>query len=77
MKALIVANGELYRPEILRARIRVAKFDFVVGVDGGAEKARLLGVSVNAIVGDMDSLSEAEMRSFAAAEIITPSQRKR
>ncbi len=57
MKALILANGELYKPDVLRSRIRAETFDLVLGADGGARYACTLNVTLNAIIGDLDSLS--------------------
>ena len=71
MKALIIANGDLYRPEILRTRIGAGGFDLVIGVDGGANRARTLGFSVDAVVGDLDSLMSAGRQDFKSAKFIT------
>ncbi|MCL2679393.1 MAG: thiamine diphosphokinase [Dehalococcoidia bacterium] len=71
MKALIVANGELFQPEILKRRIAAGNFELVVGADGGALKARALGISVNAVVGDMDSMTRQARLDFTGAEFVT------
>jgi thiamine pyrophosphokinase len=71
MKALIAANGELYKPEILKQRIGKSKFDLVIGVDGGAVKASMLGLKADAVVGDMDSLPVDERKSLGGAEFVT------
>jgi thiamine pyrophosphokinase len=71
MKALIVANGELFQPEILKRRIAASNSELVVGADGGALKARALGAVVNAVVGDMDSLTVQSRLDFAGAEFVT------
>jgi len=71
MKALILVNGELYRPDILCGRIRTEVFDMVLGTDGGARHAGILDIKVDAIIGDMDSLSDAVPQSTANAELIS------
>ena len=60
MKTLILVNGELYRPDVLRSRIRAEMFDLVLGADRGAHYANTLDVALNAVVGDMDSLTDLE-----------------
>ncbi len=60
MKALILVNGELYRPDIVRSRIRAQTFGLVLAADGGAGFAGILDVTLDAIIGDMDSLSSRE-----------------
>lgn len=43
-----------------------AQNPLVVAADGGARLAQHFGLNVNVIIGDMDSLSEAELQVFAA-----------
>ena len=62
MKALLLANGDLYQPDVLRSRIRSKAFDMVIGVDGGSHYAGTLGVTLDAIIGDLDSLSDTEQQ---------------
>ena len=38
MKALVLANGELYKPAILRKRLRAGSFDLVLAADAGARQ---------------------------------------
>jgi thiamine pyrophosphokinase len=66
-RALVVADGELPSPSLLAARAKEA--DLVVAADGGAAKALRAGVSVDAVVGDLDSLTEA-VRQFVPSEHI-------
>ena len=62
MKALILVNGELYKPNVLRSRIRAEAFDLVLGADGGARNAHTLNVTLDAIIGDLDSVSDLEQQ---------------
>lgn len=70
MKALILVNGELYKPDILRDRIRAEKFDLVIAADAGARHAGTLGVAVDAVIGDLDSLSGPDMKAVGNASLI-------
>jgi thiamine pyrophosphokinase len=43
----------------------------VLGADGGSRHARTLNVSLDAVIGDMDSLSDLERQAIGKAEIIS------
>jgi thiamine pyrophosphokinase len=60
MKALILANGELHDSSVLRRRVQAESFDLVLGADGGASFARTLGLRLDGVIGDLDSLSPEE-----------------
>ena len=58
MRYLVVAGGPVEDlPENVAA---LGTFDMVVCADGGAHNARLLGLTPALVVGDLDSLDEAE-----------------
>ncbi len=77
MKALVLVNGELYKPDVMRNRIRAEVFDLVIGVDGGARYAYTLNVTLNTIIGDLDSLSTLEQQGINNAEFISyPTEKK-
>jgi len=71
MKALILVNGELYKPDILRNRVNSETFDLVIGADGGAHYAYTLNITLDAIIGDMDSLSDLEQQYINDPEIVS------
>jgi thiamine pyrophosphokinase len=71
VKALVLANGDLYKAGTLRRRIRDGSFDLVIGADWGARHAPALGVSLQAIVGDFDSIPEDERQNLDQAKFIT------
>ncbi|MFC1969221.1 thiamine diphosphokinase [Chloroflexota bacterium] len=71
MKALILVNGELYRPDVLQSRIRAEVFDLVLGADGGARYADILNVTLDAIIGDLDSLSVLEQQGISNTEFVS------
>jgi len=61
-RAIIFVNGEL--PNLGAARAIIQPDDVLIATDGGARHALRLGVIPKAIIGDLDSLSEAEVRVF-------------
>ncbi len=71
MKALLLVNGELYKPDVVRSRIRDEAFDLVLGADGGARYAKTLDVTLDAVVGDLDSLSDLEQQGISYAEFVS------
>jgi len=66
-RALIFVNGEL--TDLGAARAIVQPEDLVIAADGGARHALALGVIPSAIIGDLDSLSVAEVREFADMDV--------
>ncbi len=76
MKALVLVNGELYEPDVLRSRIRAESFDLVIGADRGARYAGTLGVTLDAVIGDMDSLTVLERQDIGQARFIDYPARK-
>ena len=71
MKVLILVNGELYKPDVLRSRISTRAFDLVFSTDGGARYASTLNVTLDAIIGDMDSLSDLEQQGTGNTELVS------
>jgi thiamine pyrophosphokinase len=61
-RCIIFVNGEL--PNLGAARAMIQPDDVLIATDGGARHALALGVIPSAIIGDLDSLSEAEVRVF-------------
>jgi thiamine pyrophosphokinase len=76
MKALILVNGVLYKPGILRGRVSSEAFDLVIGADNGARYANTLNVKLDAIIGDLDSLSDLEQPGISNTEIVSYPVRK-
>ena len=58
MRAVIFANGRFDNPDEARALLRDE--DLIVAVDGGTRHAWESGVDPQLVVGDLDSLTEAE-----------------
>lgn len=61
-RAIIFVNGEL--PDLGAARAIIRADDVLIAADGGARHALELGVIPSVIIGDLDSLSAAEVRVF-------------
>jgi thiamine pyrophosphokinase len=68
MRALLLANGDPPSRRLVRHHVR--RCDFFVCADGGANAARRLGVRPDLIVGDLDSITAATRRAFAAVPTI-------
>jgi len=71
MKALVLANGDLHGPGVLRKRVRAGHFDLVVAADAGARHARTLNLKLDAIVGDMDSIGDAKREYPADVDVVS------
>ncbi len=56
MRALVVANGQPPSPALLRRLAEAA--DMVVAADGGAAAVLAVGITPDAVVGDLDSITE-------------------
>ncbi len=66
--ALILCNGQ---PPSRALAARLARMaDYCVAADGGANAARALGIHLNAIVGDLDSITRATRRHYASSLIL-------
>ncbi len=66
-RALVFANGELNPGPAVTQALSFAPQAMVVAADGGARLARACGVTPQLVVGDMDSLSAAELDNLRAA----------
>ena len=64
VRALIFANGELPSRALIDSLRRQA--DLVVAADGGVDHALAAGIGVDAVVGDLDSASEASRQALPA-----------
>lgn len=67
MRALVIANGEPVSSELLH--LLAAGADIVVAADGGLRHAFDADVPVEAVVGDLDSLSEDDYRRLPSSAI--------
>jgi thiamine pyrophosphokinase len=67
-RIVIFANGELSQPDLIRAYLRPA--DRIFCADGGTRHALALGLTPQAIVGDLDSLEPDIVARMAAAGVV-------
>ena len=67
MQVLLFANGELKRGAMLDRALNSLESPHVICADGGALHARALGLKPHTIIGDLDSLTAAELAQFKAA----------
>ena len=58
MRAIIFANGDASDPDI--ARPWTAQADLIIAADGGTRHALSVGVLPHVVIGDLDSLDEAD-----------------
>ncbi|MBI3168536.1 MAG: thiamine diphosphokinase [Chloroflexi bacterium] len=68
MKIIIFANGNL--PNLEKARSLIRPDDFILCADGGTRHAIALGITPNAVIGDMDSLPSNFQPSIFDGELI-------
>lgn len=66
-KALLIGNGENNIPLLKRLS---AEADFILAADGGAQAALEAGLKIDAVIGDLDSLSSSARGALAGAELI-------
>lgn len=68
-RCLIIANGKSPSKKKIIKLIELG-FDFIICADGGTETAKKLNIIPNAIIGDMDSISNKTLKYFSDVEII-------
>lgn len=66
-RAIIFANGRLDDPQDVRKYLEPA--DLLVAADGGARHCQAAGLQPHILVGDFDSLTEAEAAAMQAAGV--------
>jgi len=66
LKALIFVNGDANDGPMVRRVLAEATGAWVLAADGGARQAAHFGLKVQSVIGDMDSLSAAELEALSA-----------
>jgi thiamine pyrophosphokinase len=66
--ALVICNGEVPSKKILSPFLKAKPF--ILCADGGANKARAIGITPDCIIGDLDSITKSTRRYFSSAPII-------
>ncbi len=69
-RILIFANGEL--PDLDKARALIKADDYIICADGGTHYALALGLKPNLIIGDLNSVTDAELQKTDASIIQYP-----
>ena len=67
-KALVICNGEVLSRKAIAPLLK--ERPFIVCADGGADKARKLGIRPDIIIGDLDSISPATRKFFSTVTTI-------
>jgi thiamine pyrophosphokinase len=65
IRAMIFANGLI--PDLEAARVLLQPDDLLIAADGGARHLTALGCTPHVVIGDLDSLSPAEVQQLAEA----------
>jgi len=66
-RAIVLANGRIEDPATLRIRLAGWGNALVIAADGGSRHAELLGLRLDAIIGDLDSLDPGRRDALSAA----------
>ncbi len=67
-RALLIGNGETLPEDFLKPLVR--KAGFVLAADGGADRALAAGITPNAVIGDLDSVSSAAKTRLGPGKLI-------
>jgi thiamine pyrophosphokinase len=62
MRVLVVANGEITSGE--RSPIEDVAFNKVIAVNGGYQHCQTLGINVDTVIGDLDSLHKKDLEKL-------------
>ena len=66
--ALVICNGEMPPKKFLTPLLKDKPF--IICADGGANKARVLGITPHCIIGDLDSITQTTRKYFSSVPII-------
>jgi len=64
LHALVFVNGEINDGEMVQRTFTTASNPLIVAVDGGVRVAKHFGLTIDVLVGDMDSVSEKDYQQI-------------
>ena len=64
--ALVLANGDLAEPDVIRQRLGDLASRWVIAADGGSTHAQTLGLHVDVLIGDLDSVEGPSVERLRA-----------
>ncbi len=67
MRAIIFANGNPPQVEIVRQQL--SPTDWIIAADGGTRHALSLGITPHVVIGDLDSLAEADRAQLERSQV--------
>ena len=67
-RILLIGNGETLPADYLAGLVQ--KADFILAADGGADRALAAGVTPDAVIGDLDSVSSAAQKQLGEEKFI-------
>jgi thiamine pyrophosphokinase len=70
-RAIILANGSIYDADILKTRLQPWKEAIVIAANGGVQHAEKLGLNIDMVIGDLDSLDEEVGAALEATNVHT------
>ena len=68
-RAVILSNGDVEQPELMKKRVEAWDPRQVIAANGGLRHATALGLTVDALVGDLDSIDERALSSLELAGV--------
>lgn len=67
--AVILANGELGDAGLLRKRLEALPISVIIAANGGSHRAGPLGLKLDLVIGDLDSIDPALRNALEAASV--------
>jgi thiamine pyrophosphokinase len=65
-RAIVLTNGRMEDSATIRSRLEDRTEDIVIAADGGSVHAETLGLTLHAVIGDLDSLNEERVAALSA-----------
>jgi thiamine pyrophosphokinase len=65
-QAVVLSNGQIDKPALMRERLAGWQDALVIAADGGSQHAAALGLKLDVLIGDFDSLDTASRNTYEA-----------